>query len=260
MCACFRAHYTGSRRRIAEFLHHLGFRSTSSDASLFVYHMGDATTYLLLYVDDIILIANTSALLQQLTDRLRAEFALKDLGPLHYFLGIEVVRRLDGFFLHHKKYAHELLDRAEMLNFSPVSTPVDTKAKLSATDGSPAPDASLYWSIVGALQYLTPTRPELQHYRLFGHGLGRLPRHAELHFGYCVYLGPSLISWSSKRQPTVSRSNVEADYRVVANAVAECSWLRQLLRELSYPVDKATVVYYDNVSAVYLSANPVHHR
>jgi hypothetical protein len=78
--------------------------------------------------------------------------------------------------------------------------------------------------------------------------------------GYCVYLGPSLISWSSKRQPTVSRSSAEAKYRAVANIVAECSWLRQLLLELSCPIDKATIMYCDNVLAVYLSANPVHHR
>jgi hypothetical protein len=58
----------------------------------------------------------------------------------------------------------------------------------------------------------------------------------------------------------VSRSSAEAEYRAVANAVAECTWLRQLLSELSCPVDKATVVFCDNVSAVYLSANPVHHR
>ncbi|XP_071680045.1 uncharacterized mitochondrial protein AtMg00810-like [Lolium perenne] len=74
--------------------------------------------------------------------------------------------------------------------------------------------------------------------------------------GYCVYLGSLLVSWSSKRQPTVSRSSAEAEYRAVANAVAECTWLRQLLSELSCPVDKATVVFCDNVSAVYLSANP----
>jgi hypothetical protein len=78
--------------------------------------------------------------------------------------------------------------------------------------------------------------------------------------GYCVYLGPSLISWSSKRQPTVSHSSTEAEYRVVANVVIECSWLRQLLLELSCPVDKATIVNYYNISVVYLSANPVHHR
>jgi hypothetical protein len=72
-----------------------------------------------------------------------------------------VVRRADGFFLHQRKFAHELLDRAGMLNCKPAATPVDTKAKLSATDGSPAPDASFFRSIVGALQYLTLTRLEL---------------------------------------------------------------------------------------------------
>ncbi|XP_071681864.1 uncharacterized protein [Lolium perenne] len=128
-------------QRIAGFLHQLGFRSTRSDASLFVYRTGNDMAYLLLYVDDIILTASTAALLRQLTDRLRAEFALKDLGPLHYFLGIEVVRRADGFFLHQRKYAHELLERAGMLNCNPAPTPVDTKAKLSAGDGSPASDA-----------------------------------------------------------------------------------------------------------------------
>ena len=77
--------------------------------------------------------------------------------------------------------------------------------------------------------------------------------------GYCVYLGPSPVSWSSKRQPTVSRSSAEAEYRAVANAVAKCTWLRQLLQELHHDVSQATVVYCDNVSTVYLSANPVHH-
>ena len=58
----------------------------------------------------------------------------------------------------------------------------------------------------------------------------------------------------------MSRSSAEAEYRGVANAVAECVWLRQLLGELLAPVHKATLVFCDNVSAVYLSANPVHHR
>jgi hypothetical protein len=87
------------------FLHQLGFRSTRSDASLFVYRQGNDVAYLLLYVDDIILTACSDALLRQLTGHLRAEFAIKDLGPFHYFLGLEVVRRADGFFLHQRKYA-----------------------------------------------------------------------------------------------------------------------------------------------------------
>jgi len=78
--------------------------------------------------------------------------------------------------------------------------------------------------------------------------------------GFYVYLGDNLVSWSSKRQTTVSRSNAEAEYRAVAHVVAECCWLRQLLQELHISIPLATVVYCDNVSAVYMAANPVHHR
>lgn len=58
----------------------------------------------------------------------------------------------------------------------------------------------------------------------------------------------------------MSRSSAEAEYRSVAHAVAETVWLRQLLAELQRPVQQATLVYCDNISAVYLAANPVHHR
>jgi hypothetical protein len=78
--------------------------------------------------------------------------------------------------------------------------------------------------------------------------------------GYCVYLGDNLISWSSKRQPTLSRSSAEAEYRGVANVVSESCWIRNLLLELHCPVRKATLVYCDNVSAIYLSGNPVQHQ
>jgi hypothetical protein len=76
--------------------------------------------------------------------------------------------------------------------------------------------------------------------------------------GYAVFLGDNLVSWSSKRQPVVSRSSAEA--RAVANGVAEASWLRQLLVELHNPLSQSSLVYCDNVSAVYLSTNLVQHR
>ena len=75
-----------------------------------------------------------------------------------------------------------------------------------------------------------------------------------------MFLGDNLIPWSSKRQHTVSRSSAEAEYRGVAIAVAETCWIRQLLSELRRPLTRATLVYCDNISAVYLSTNPVHHQ
>ncbi|GJV33151.1 ribonuclease H-like domain-containing protein [Tanacetum coccineum] len=78
--------------------------------------------------------------------------------------------------------------------------------------------------------------------------------------GYCVFLGNNLLSWSSKLQLTFSRSSAKAEYRGVANVVDETCWLCNLLRELHTPLSSATLVYCDNVSAIYLSCNPVQHQ
>ena len=78
--------------------------------------------------------------------------------------------------------------------------------------------------------------------------------------GCCVFLGVNLISWFAKHQPTISKSSAEAEYRGVANVVSETCWLRNLLFELHFLISTATFVYCENVSAVYLSDNPVHHQ
>jgi hypothetical protein len=74
-----------------------------------------------------------------------------------------------------------------------------------------------------------------------------------------MFLGDNVVSWSAKQQTVVSRFSAEAEYRVVANGVAEATWLRQLLYELQTPPSRCTIVYCDNISAVYLSTNPVQH-
>ncbi|GJT44411.1 ribonuclease H-like domain-containing protein [Tanacetum coccineum] len=238
---------------------------------------GSQVAYLLLYVDDIILTASSTSLLQQLIDSLHREFDMTDLGALNYFLGISVVRHSTGLFLSQRKYALQLLERAHMVNCNPSRTPVDTESKLGP-DGVPVQDPTMYRSLAGGLQYLTFTRPDLSYAGTLDLGLhlyassttslvgytdadwAGCPSTRRSTSGYCVFLGDNLLSWSAKRQHTLSRSSAEAEYRGVANVVAETAWLRNLLRELHSPLSTATLVYCDNVSAVYMSANPVQHQ
>nr|CAB3501456.1 unnamed protein product [Digitaria exilis] len=289
--------------RLAAFLLSLGFVEAKSDTSLFVYRRGSDLIYLLLYVDDIVLTASSSALLRRTISALQQEFSMKDLGQLHHFLGMSVQRSGSGL-LSQRQYMLDILDRTGMADCKSCTTPVDTNPKLPA-DGPPVSDASDFRSLAGALQWLTFTRPDIayavQQVCLHMHdprephltALKRILRYirgtldlglllrpsttADLTVyidadwagcpdtrrstsGYAVFLGSNLVSWSSKRQNTVSRSSPEAEYRAMANGVAEISWLRQLLMELHAPPRRASLVYCDNISAVYMSSNPVQHQ
>ena len=167
-------------QRFATYVRQLGFVASATDTSLFVYTEGGASAYLLLYVDDIVLTASSDALLRRIIDRLHSEFAMTDLGELHHFLGISVTRSSDGLFLSQRQYAVDLLQKAGMAECHSTSTPVDSRAKLSATEGAPVADPSAYRSLAGSLQYLTLTRPDLayavQQVCLFMHD----PREAHL--------------------------------------------------------------------------------
>jgi hypothetical protein len=88
--------------RFASYLASIGFIEAKSDTSLFIYRHGDDTVYLLLYVDDIVLMASTADLLHRTIVALQREFVMKDLGPLHHFLGITAERRPQGLFLHQR--------------------------------------------------------------------------------------------------------------------------------------------------------------
>ena len=77
----------------------LGFKASKSGTSLFIYHKGKVTIYMLIYVDDIIVTSSSQGAITALLHDLRQDFALKDLGDLHYFLGIEVKKEQDGISL-----------------------------------------------------------------------------------------------------------------------------------------------------------------
>ncbi|KAF7140033.1 hypothetical protein RHSIM_Rhsim06G0123900 [Rhododendron simsii] len=76
---------------------------------------------------------------------------------------------------------------------------------------------------------------------------------------YIIYLGGNAISWSSRKQCSVSRSSTEAEYHAVAATAAELLWLQSLLGELGVSLTKAPIIYCDNVGATYVCANPVFH-
>ncbi|KAK6151891.1 hypothetical protein DH2020_014526 [Rehmannia glutinosa] len=77
--------------------------------------------------------------------------------------------------------------------------------------------------------------------------------------GFCIFMGNNLISWSSKKQPLVSRSSTEAEYRSLAYAICDLIWLQSLFQELKIPQQTNPVVWVDNQSAISLAKNPIHH-
>jgi histone deacetylase 1/2 len=187
-----------------------------------------------------------------------------------------------------------------------VDTPISTSKKLSITEGCRLgdEDSTNYRSVVGALQYLTLTRPDLSftvnkvcqflHSPTTAHwsavkrilryvkgtlGMGLKLRKSSSTLvsafsdadwagcvddrrstgGFAVFFGPNLVSWSARKQPTVSRSSTEAEYKALANATAEMMWIQRLLTELGVSHSNVARLWCDNFGAKYLSANPIFH-
>jgi hypothetical protein len=292
--------------RLSTKLQSLGFHSSKTDTSLFFFDKGGVTIFILIYVDDIIVASSDYSATQYLLQQLSKDFALKDLGDLNFFLGIEVKRTNDGIILTQEKYASDLLKKTSMADCKGVVTPLAVNDKLSVHTGTPLGpvDETQYRRIVGALQYLTLTRPDIafavnkvcqylysptmDHWvavkwirRYLKHsikiGLKICKSNSRLVSGFsnadwagclddrrsmggfAIFLGSNLVSRSARKQPTVSRSSIEEEYKIIANAMAEIMWIQTLLQELGISTPQAAKLWCDNIGAKYLSANPIFH-
>ncbi|KAG8497686.1 hypothetical protein CXB51_007144 [Gossypium anomalum] len=284
---------------------HLGFHASKVDPSLFIRSTSGSYLLLMAYVDDIVITGSSRNDIDDVVLQLHQKFALKDMGQLNFFLGIAVHRTSQGgLLLTQKKYVAELLHKAGMSGASATPTPMVSTPKLVAIDGSPSfADQHLFRSIVGMLQYVCITRPDLSfcvnklsqymnspsdtHWKalkrvlryligtidyglLLSKGKFELVCYSDADWassvedrrstsGYVVYLGSSPIVWCSKKQPVVSRSSSEAEYRSLANCVSELLWVKQLLNELGLLLCRPPVIWCDNTSTVSMAANPTHH-
>jgi len=131
-------------QKLSSTLHTFGFHANKSDTSLFVKFMPSYTIYVLIYVDDIIITRSSKHEVTTLISNLSECFALKDLGPLHYFLGIEVTRLRNGdLLLSQSKYIIDLLRRISMLSANPLPTPMQSTLRLQQDASSAMTDPTL---------------------------------------------------------------------------------------------------------------------
>lgn len=260
---------------------------------------------LLLYVDDMLITGNTSSVMETFLDELSKQFKMKDLGQMHYFLGIQATFHANGLFINQQQYAEDILAVAAMSDCNPVATPLPTQLNQIPQQKELFSDPTYFRSLAGKLQYLTLTRPDIQYsvnyicqkmhapsvsdFNL----LKRILRYirgttklginftSETDFavraysdsdwggcsstrrstgGFCTFLGSNLISWSSLKQNSVSRSSTEAEYRSLSETATELHWIGSVMRELGIPMKTTPELYGDNLSSVHLTANPAFHK
>ncbi|KAK5772128.1 hypothetical protein PVK06_048399 [Gossypium arboreum] len=235
--------------KLRDFLLTSRFVLAKSDGSLFIRKTGGMLLYVLVYVDDIIVTSNHQSSIDEFVTALDTQFPLKDLGPLSYFLGIEVLPTTNGLFLSQRKYIIDLLKRAKIECAKGSPTPMATSTRLSQHDGSAIENESDYRSIVGALQYVLITRPDITF------AVNKNTVEYGLHFSAATHLdlvGFSDVNWGTDIDDRRSTTGL-------AHTVTEIVWLESLLSELHIVPSKKATVWCDNSGAVAISANPVLH-
>ncbi|KAK6130063.1 hypothetical protein DH2020_036190 [Rehmannia glutinosa] len=289
--------------KLKAFLVSLAFK-TRFDSSLFFIKVQGKLILVLVYVDDILITGDCNQFISELIVKLNHKFSLKDLGVVSYFLGLETHRTSGGIQLTQPKYIKDLLQKVGLSHSKPVPTPICSSTKLSLHDSTPLEDITLFRSTLGALQYLTMTRPDISfvvnklsqflnasivnHWKICKRVLRYLKGtittgimfqpitrmslecYADADWascvddrrstsGFSVFLGPNIISWSSKKQHVVARSSTESEYRALALATTEVIWIRALFVELGITLAQPSVLWTDNIGAITLASNPVYH-
>uniref|UniRef100_A0A803R1P3 Reverse transcriptase Ty1/copia-type domain-containing protein n=1 Tax=Cannabis sativa TaxID=3483 RepID=A0A803R1P3_CANSA len=147
--------------KLKQSLQQWGFSNSKADSSLFFSNTNGKLLLILVYVDDILITGHDQHQVQHVISTLQSKFALKILGPVSYFLGFEVIRDGSHLYLTQHKYTKDLLNSTQMNDSKSQPTPMCSTTKLSQHTGTPMKNPTMYRSVLGALQYLTMTRPDI---------------------------------------------------------------------------------------------------
>jgi hypothetical protein len=148
--------------RIDSYLKSLGFTKSDVDSNLYFKIVQNHSLILVLYVDDLFLTGEEHQI-AQCKRELNSKFEMKDLGPMHYFLGLEVRQKQDEIFLSQGKYTVDVLRRFEMMDGKSMATPMVTNLKKlhDSASSSNLVDPTMYRQLIGCLMYLMHTRPDI---------------------------------------------------------------------------------------------------
>uniref|UniRef100_A0A2N9FIZ1 Uncharacterized protein n=1 Tax=Fagus sylvatica TaxID=28930 RepID=A0A2N9FIZ1_FAGSY len=239
-----------------------GFRQSGSDYSLFTSCQGTSFVAILIYVDDVIIVGNDSHRISSLKNYLHSQFRIKDLGPLKYFLGIEVARSSTSIVHNYRRLVGRLLYLT--ITRPDICYSVNILSQFMHDPRAAHLDAAMrilrYLKFTPGQGLLLTSTSSLQVRAYCDSDWASCPMTRRSTTGYFTLLGDSPISWKSKKQTTVSRSSAEAEYRAMSAVTSELIWLRGLLRELLVSHPQPMQLFCDNQAALHIVANPVYHE
>ena len=147
--------------RLSKFLLENEFEMGKVDKTLFIKTKGKDILLVQIYVDDIIFGATNKSLCEDFAKCMHDEFEMSMMGELTYFLGLQIKQSKEGIFLNQSKYIKDLLKRFGMENSKAASTPMSSTIKLDKDESGVSVDITKYRGMIGALLYLTSSRPDI---------------------------------------------------------------------------------------------------
>ncbi|GJR72429.1 retrovirus-related pol polyprotein from transposon TNT 1-94 [Tanacetum coccineum] len=224
-----------------------------------------ASTKGMVYVDDITFGSTHPRYTQLFSELMKSRFKMSMMGEMKFFLGLQVNQSPCGIFINQSNYVLEILKKYGMETCDPVGTPMEIKDRLNLDQNGSPVDATKYRSMIGALMYLTSSRPDIytkdSGFVLTGFSDADYAGCKDTFkstSGGAQFLGEKLVSWSSKKQDCTALSTAEAEYVSLSACCAQFLWMRTQLTDYGFHFNKIPI-YCDSKLAIVISYNPVQH-